>query len=426
MCFEAQGALGKWCFWAGAAVPPPYSQSIDIAGCIDYNAAMSGIVSDTFRTRTRYFDYASAEEPFVLSNGERLEEVTVAYECYGELNANADNAVLVFHALTGSQHAAGYNPVVERASEYWTEECHYGWWDAFVGPGRALDTERYFVVCANYIGGCYGSTGPATVMPGKSIPYGNSFPAVNATDVVESQLRLLDYLGIARLHAVVGASSGGMLALNLAVRYPHRVHRVIPIAAGLDADVLQQLHILEQIFAIEGDGNFSGGDYYNARPPSAGLMLARMISHKSFVSLQALTERASREVRDFRRYFSFHTSLNALESYMLHQGEKFATRFDANAYLRILEMWLTFDLLKDCGADSYGELFARCSEQRYLVFSISSDVCFYPDRQDALVRILKGAKVPVTHITVHSDKGHDSFLLEPELYYPYVRYILER
>ena len=372
-----------------------------------------------------YFQFGSAKRPFVLTNGSQLEEVTIAYETYGQLNSDASNAILVFHALTGSQHAAGYNPRVKLASEYWSGECHVGWWDAFIGPERALDTNRYYIICANYLGGCYGSSGPATLMPRKKIPYANSFPAVSASDIVDSQIRLLDHLGIKKLHAVIGGSSGGMLALNLAVRYADRVVRIIPIAAGLDADTLQQLHILEQIFAIERDSNFAGGDYYNARPPTAGLMLARMISHKSFVSLQALTERAGQEIRDFHHYFKFHTMHSSLESYMLHHAEKFTKRFDANSYMRILEMWLTFDLLRESKSNSFTELFARCRQQRFLIFSIDSDVCFYPYRQTELTKVLKESEVPVTHITVHSDKGHDSFLLEPELYYPNLHYILE-
>ena len=380
---------------------------------------------ETKASATHYFQFASPEKPFRLTNGAYLEEVTIAYEYYGVLNKEGSNAILVFHALTGSQHAAGYNPKVQLAPEYWSEECWLGWWDDFIGPGKMLDSERYCIICANYLGGCYGSTGPSTLMPNKTILYGNNFPAISATDIVESQIRLLDHLGVKTLHAVVGGSTGGMLALNLAVRHPSRVQRVIPIAAGLQVDTLQQLHILEQIFAIERDGNFSGGDYYNSRPPIAGLMLSRMIAHKSFVSLSALTERAGREIREFHHYFNFHTMHSALESYMIHHAEKFAKRFDANSYLRILEMWLTFDLLKEYRAKSFVKLFARCQHQRFLIFSIDSDVCFYPERQAELVAVLKEAHLPATHITVHSDKGHDSFLLEPELYYPYLRYILE-
>ncbi len=379
----------------------------------------------TKASATHYFQFASPEEPFRLTNGAHLDEVTIAYECYGTLNTEGSNAILLFHALTGSQHAAGHNPKIQLASEYWSEECWLGWWNDFIGPGKMLDSKRYYIICANYLGGCYGSTGPATLIPNKTIPYGNNFPAISATDIVESQMRLLNHLGVKTLHAVVGGSTGGMLALNLAIRYPSRVQRVIPIAAGLHADTLQQLHILEQIFAIERDGNFSGGDYYNSRPPIAGLMLSRMIAHKSFVSLRTLAERAGGEIRAFHHYFNFHTMYSALESYMIHQAEKFAKRFDANSYLRILEVWLTFDLLKEQHTNSFVKLFTRCQHQRFLIFSIDSDVCFYPERQAEMVALLKEAHVPVTHITVHSDKGHDSFLLEPYLYYPYLRYILE-
>jgi len=224
---------------------------------------------------TKFFEYDS----LTLRTGETLRPVTLAYETYGTLNKAGDNAILLFHALTGSQHAAGFNPEVPGVGERWNSECQTGWWDDFIGSGKALDTDRVFVVCANYIGSCYGSTGPSSINPANGKPYGGNFPHIQFSDIVDSQLPLLDHFGIKKLHAVVGASLGGNLTLNFAVRYPERVTRVIPIACGLASSILTRAHNLEQILAIENDPNFCDGNYYDGVPPVRGLALARMISH---------------------------------------------------------------------------------------------------------------------------------------------------
>ncbi len=364
------------------------------------------------RVETRFH---TLDGPFTVQDGDTLAEVTLAYELYGRINEARDNVILVFHALTGSQHAAGYNPDVPGLDGRWTEEMHHGWWDGFIGPGKALDTDRYAVLCVNYLGGCYGSTGPASTNPTTGRPYGSSFPKLTLTDIVDSQMRLLDELGIERLHAVTGGSVGGMACAVLATRYPDRVRIVLPIAAGFETTTLQVLHNFEQMFAIITDPEFKGGDYYGGPGPELGLALARMIGHKTFVSLSALRERARSEIvrgEDLGGYRVGHH----LESYMLHQGQKFVKRFDANTYLRIMTVWQQFDLVKEVGAGSLPELLARCRHQRWMVFTIDSDVCFYPDEQEAMVAELKRAGVPVRRYTVHSDKGHDSFLIEPELY----------
>ncbi|MEZ5301533.1 MAG: homoserine O-acetyltransferase [Verrucomicrobiales bacterium] len=316
-------------------------------------------------------------------------------------------------------HAGG-----RRRSERWTEECQTGWWDGFVGPGKALDTDRFFVICANYLGGCYGSTGPSSPDPESGQPYGSRFPHIAFPDIVDSQIRLLDHLGIGRLHAAVGASIGGMLCTSLATRHPDRVRIVIPIASGISVSPLQRVQNFEQIFAIETDANFNRGDYYGGAPPNQGLALARMISHKTYISLRTLERRARRELRQSTDDLSWYEVTRPHESYMLHQGGKFVKRFDANTYLRIMDAWQRFDAAADAGADDSAGLFARCKDQRYLIFSIDCDVCFYPDQQAETVRALNRAGVPNIHITVHSEKGHDSFLLEPELYTPHLVYAL--
>ena len=378
-------------------------------------------------TATEFYTFATPEHPFVFASGEALEHGEVACETYGKLNARKDNAVLLFHALSGSQHAAGFTAEVPGTGTRWTKDCQEGWWDIYIGPGKALDTDRYFIICANVLGGCYGTTGPASINPKTQRPYGASFPRVRTSDVVRSQALLLDSLGIGQLHAVIGASVGGMLAINFATLFPERVRVVVPIATGSRTTVLTRLTCFEQVLAIENDPRFNGGNYYDGEAPELGLALARMVSHKTFVHLDAIENRARSEVKSANGHLSWYQVGHNVESYMLHQGKKFVQRFDANTYLRIIDMWLRFDPLRDAEVSTYADLFARSQQagHRYLVFSIDSDFCFYPEEQAELVAHLEHANVSNIHLTVHSNKGHDSFLLEPELYTPHLVYALQ-
>ena len=373
---------------------------------------------------TQFLTYGSADKPFVTADGSALPEVTIAYETYGELNADRSNSILLFHALSGSQHAAGINKSVPGTDHRWTEEMHAGWWDGFIGPGRALDTKKYFVICANYLGGCYGTTGPASINPSSQKPWGGDFPRVNVRDIVRSQLPLLDHFGIKKLHAVVGTSLGGMMALDLAVHEPDRVANVITIGTGLRSHGLQQMHNLEQIIAITRDPDFRGGDYYGTPGPVHGLALARMISHKTFLWADVIEERARVDIVQPEADLPWYKISRSLESYMLYQGQKFVRRFDANTYLRIIDAWQQFDLYADAKAHGKSSVFEGCNDQRYLVFTIDSDCCFYPDYQSEICAELKRAGVPHMRLTVHSEKGHDSFLLEPKLYTPHLAYAL--
>ncbi len=350
----------------------------------------------------------------------------VAYQTWGELNADKSNVILLSHALSGSHHASGYNPSLPEAGDLWREELHEGWWSDFMGPGKALDTDRFFVVCANYLGGCYGTTGPRSINPETQKPYGSQFPRVSIADQVEMQIRLLDALGIGVLHAAVGPSVGGLVTLSLATIHPDRVRTVIPIASGLTTTVLNRLTCFEQILAIENDPHFNGGDYYDGAHPDYGLALARMISHKTFVHLDAIERRARQEVRQDRETLSWYQVEDTFQSYMLHQGKKFMKRFDANTYLRIVDMWSRYDACKEAGVKTLEALFQPCAEhgQKFLVFSIDSDFCFYPEEQAEIVAGLEANDVDTMHITVHSDKGHDSFLLEPALYTPHIAFAL--
>ncbi len=364
-------------------------------------------------------------EPFELASGQSIAGAKIAYETYGQLNAAKDNAILVFHALSGTPHLTGVNKSGPGEDcPWWNGECHAGWWDAFVGPGRAIDTDENFVICANYLGGCYGSTGPSSLSPETGKPYGGDFPNIGAADIVRSQAQILDALGIGRLKAVVGSSIGGLLCLSFATLFPERVGIVVSLASSLETSLLQKIVIFEQVLAIENDENFRGGHYYDGDPPNRGLALARMISHKTFVSLKTMERRARREIAKFDEALTWYRVESPLESYLLHHGLKFVNRFDANTYLRILEVWQKFDPFRDSGATTARELFAQCKGQQWLIFSIDSDVCFYPDQQLDLARSLREADVPYMHITVHSEKGHDSFLLEPGLYSPHLQFAL--
>ena len=358
---------------------------------------------------TRFFDLPDELLPFKMRSGETLAGVRLAYEVYGEISPQKDNVVLLFHALTGSQHAAGFNPEVDGV-ERWVEENQSGWWEGFIGPGLAVDTDRLAVICVNYLGGCYGTTGPTSLDPRTGEPYGPDFPQVHLADIVESQIALLDRLGVYKLKAAAGASVGALLSMSLAARHPDRVENVVTLAGGLGGTTLHRMYNFEQKLAIFNDPDFNGGHYYDGTFPAAGLALARIISHKSFVSIEAIQARARNEILD-HPYVT-----HPVESYFWHQGEKLVIRFDANSYLRIIDAWSNYELLDDTGAANHVEALSVCRAQRWHVFTIDTDACFYPDEQAALVRALEAAGVPVDWIKVSSPKGHDAFLTEPHLF----------
>ena len=370
-------------------------------------------------TSTQFFNHPQA---FALRDSSSLPAITIAYETWGELKPDGSNAILLLHALSGSHHASGINTEIPGVGDLWQPELHQGWWEEMIGPGKAIDTDHFFVVCPNYLGGCYGSTGPASINPETGKPWGGSFPSVSAADQVTAFALLLDSLGIGTLHAVVGPSVGGLIALTFATRLPERVRNVVTIAAGFKTTVLNRLILFEQILAIENDRNFNAGDFYDTQPPLYGLALARMISHKTFVHLDSIETRARQDVIQADDVLAWYRVRDQFQSYMLHQGKKFVRRFDANTYLRIIDLWSRYDAIFEGDAQTPAELFERCAKagQKWLVFSIDSDFCFYPEEQTELVSHLEASHVEVMHITVHSDKGHDSFLLEPELYTPHM------
>lgn len=376
--------------------------------------------------QTQFFETGNAAEPVRLRDGGLLPGITLAYETWGTLDPDRSNAIFLFHALSGSHHAAGTNVAIQGVGELWQPEMHDGWWENMIGPGKAIDTDKFFVICANYLGGCYGSTGPGSINPQTTQPWGASFPAVSAADQVEVFARLLDHFQIDTVHAVVGPSVGGLIAMTFATRFPSRVRNVIIIAAGYKTTVLNRLHLFEQILAIENDPHFNGGDYYGGDAPLYGLVLARMISHKTFVHLDAIEKRARQDIIQPDDVLAWYQVRDQFQSYMLHQGKKFVKRFDANTYLRIIDMWSRYDATQEGDAMIPRDLMERAflAGQTWLVFSIDSDFCFFPEEQAELVKHLEDAKVDVMHISVHSDKGHDSFLLEPNLYTPHISWVL--
>jgi homoserine O-acetyltransferase len=371
--------------------------------------------------------FCDIDRPFALQGGAVLPGLRIAYETWGTLREDGSNAILLYHALSGSHHAAGSNPCIPGVENFWQPEMHDGWWEEMIGPGKALDTNEFFIICANYLGGCYGTTGPSSISPETGKPWGSSFPHISAADQVQASALLLDALGIDVLHAVVGPSVGGLLALTFATIHPKRVKRVASIAAGFKTTVLNRLILFEQILAIENDPNFNGGDYYDGQPPLYGLALARMISHKTFVHLDAIERRARQDIIQDNDTLSWYKVRDQFQSYMLHQGKKFVRRFDANTYLRIIDMWSRYDAVSEGNASSPRELLDRAAAagQRWLVFSIDSDFCFYPEEQADLTLHLERADINATQITVHSDKGHDSFLLEPHLYTPHLSWLMK-
>lgn len=353
---------------------------------------------------------------FAFESGEVLPGMALAYETYGTLAQDKGNAILLFHALTGSHHAHGYNDELPEAGTFWQPENYEGWWDAMIGPGKPLDTDRYFIVCANYLGSCYGSSGPTSIAPdGK--PWGSRFPLVSANDQARAQVQLLEGLGIERF-AIVGPSVGGMLSLAITALYPERVRSVIIIGASCAPPIEHKLSVFEQILAIELDEKYHAGRYALEEPPRRGLALARIICHKLFVYQKGLEKRARRGVSDSQGMLEWYTPTRNTESYMLHQGTKFAKRYDANAYIRIVNMWASFDLPALAGAADMDAVFARYAQYGipFLIFSIDTDCCFTPRGISLFHRRLLKNGVSSRYIRISSRKGHDSFLLEPELY----------
>lgn len=353
---------------------------------------------------------------FTFHSGETLPDIQLAYETYGTLNEDKSNAILLFHALTGSHHAHGYNDNLPEAGTFWQPENHQGWWDRMIGPGKPLDTERFFIICANYLGSCYGSSGPTQTAPDGE-PWGSRFPLTDGNDQARAQIQLLDHFGIDRF-AIVAPSLGGMLALTLAALYPERVRSMVIIGAAHRPAINHKLEFFEQVLAIELDTAYRAGRYPLSDPPNRGLALARIISHKLFVYQDGLEKRARKGICDSKGMLTWYQPSRNTESYMLHQGTKFAKRFDANAYIRIVNLWAGYDLPAFTGMADTDEVFRLYARHniRFLLFSIDTDYCFTADAIEEFHQELTRNGVSSVHTRIQSEKGHDSFLLEPDLY----------
>lgn len=366
-------------------------------------------------TRTRYLDL---DRPVALDCGETLARVRVAYETYGTLNATRDNAVLICHALSGDAHAAGFSAdsapdAVDglRAAATATRGA-LGWWDGLIGPGKAFDTDRYFVICTNVLGGCGGTTGPSTPNPRTGRPYGCDFPVITVADMVRVQRQALAQLGIERLLAVSGGSLGGMQALEWSRAYPEALDACIPIASTprLGSQGVAWNAIARN--AIMADPDWQQGHYYGTgRDPRGGVSVARMVGHVTYLSAGGMDRKFGRRLqqRDDFSYSLGETDF-AVESYLRAQGERFARRFDANTYLYLSRALTYFDLAGDDAGDLTTAVAA--TRARYLLLSFSADWLYPPADSEMLARALRVAGKTVTHHCIDSPYGHDSFLLE--------------
>jgi homoserine O-acetyltransferase len=347
-----------------------------------------------------------AEAPLHLDCGIDLAPVTIAYQTYGRLNAAKSNAILICHALTGDHYVADTHPVTGKP----------GWWEELVGPGRILDTDRYFLICSNVLGGCMGTTGPADINPATGQPWCLNFPVITIGDMVRAQLRLVDSLGIDQLFCVIGGSMGGMQALEWASRHPQRVFAAIPIATAArhSAQNIAFAEVGRQ--AILADPEFHDGDYPQFdTTPARGLAVARMAAHITYLSEAALHRKFGRNLQGRDRFtYGFGADFQ-VESYLRHQGSSFVERFDANSYLFITRAMDYFDLAGDHGGVLANAF--RGTKVRFCVISFTSDWLFPTAESRAIVHALNAVAANVSFVEVESDKGHDAFLLdEPEFH----------
>lgn len=339
-------------------------------------------------------------EPLLLECGKTLSEYDIAYETYGELNASGNNAILICHALSGDQHAAGY---------YSMEDRKPGWWESCIGPGKPIDTNHFFVVSMNNLGGCKGTTGPNTKIPGTSKYWGPDFPIVTVKDWVNSQQRLMQALNISHWCAVIGGSLGGMQVMQWSIDYPGLIKHALVIAAApkLSAQNIAFNEVARQ--AIMADPDFHAGHYLeNQSVPRQGLMLARMLGHITYLSDNSMRNKFGRELREGKLSFGFDVDFQ-VESYLRYQGKSFVDRFDANTYLLMTKALDYFDPASEFNHDLVAAL--SKASARFLVISFTSDWRFAPERSKEIVRALIDADKQVSYVEVEAQHGHDAFLI---------------
>lgn len=347
---------------------------------------------------TKYFTFAGPANEFKLESGRTFGPITLAYETYGQLDADKSNAILVMHAFSGNAHVAG--PVIGDQDP--------AWWDFMVGPGKALDTDKYFVICINVIGGCKGSTGPSSINLKTGKPYGIDFPLITIGDMVRTQKVLIDHLGIKKLHGVIGGSMGGMLALQWVACYSDAVECVIPIAATLKHSPQQIAFNEVGRQAIMADPAWNHGNYYGGATPEKGLAVARMLGHITYMSNDSMEKKFSRRLKDDNTGFKFSADFE-VEGYLQYRGMSFVKRFDANTYLYITKAMDYFDL-SDGKWISEGGL----PGTRFLVIAFKSDWLYPSVQSQEMVKQLQMRLVDATYCETDSTYGHDTFLIESE------------
>jgi homoserine O-acetyltransferase len=392
-----------------------------------------GVPGSAGVARTQYVDLPA---PLPLDCGRTLEGVRIAYETYGRLAPNRDNVVLVCHALSGDAHAAGYSDDPEAPSAvdgFGADERGIrprgglGWWDGMIGPGKAFDTDRYFVICTNLLGSCRGSTGPGSLDPATDLPYALDFPVVTVADMVRAERHALSALGIDSLLAVGGGSLGGMQALEWTVAYPDRIRACISIAstARLASQGVAWNAIARN--AIMADPDWQDGAYYGTgRAPTAGIGIARMVGHVTYLSAESMREKFARRLQNRDAYsFTLTEPDFAVESYLRHQADTFANRFDANSYLYISRALTYFDLARDHGGGQLERAVADVTAQ-FLLVSFSSDWLYPPRDAYELAAALRGNGKSVVHHEIQASYGHDSFLLEERQQAPIIATFLEK
>jgi homoserine O-acetyltransferase len=358
---------------------------------------------------------AAFDTPLIFRSGAVLPRYELVYETYGTLNAEKSNAILICHALSGHHHVAGY---------YADDLKNVGWWDTMIGPGKPIDTDKFFVIGLNNLGGCHGSTGPGTINPETGHAYGASFPVVTVEDWVASQARLADLLGIVQFAAVIGGSLGGMQALQWSMAYPDRVRNVFAIAAAprLTAQNIAFNDVARN--AILTDPVFHGGDFYRHHVvPTRGLRLARMLGHITYLSDDAMANKFGRELRAGSFKYNYDIEFE-IESYLRHQGDKFAAYFDANTYLLMTKALDYFDPAHDFSGD-LNKAFSR-AKANFLVVSFTTDWRFSPQRSREIVRPLLHNRRNVSYAEITSAHGHDSFLMQDAYYFDVMRNSLDK
>jgi len=358
---------------------------------------MESIDNGTGKVKTKYYTFAGPPDEMKLESGKKLGPITLAYETYGSLSKKKDNAILLLHALSGDAHAAGWHK----------DDRKPGWWDNMIGPGKAFDTGKYFIICSNIVGGCKGSTGPSSINPETGEPYALDFPIITVFDMVKAQKYLIDHLGIEKLLCVTGGSMGGMQALQWVASYPHRLVSAIPIAIGIKHSPLQIAFNEVGRQAIMSDPEWRDGYYYKNGSPGRGLALARMIGHITYMSDISMEKKFSRKLKNGNYNFSFHPDFE-IEGYLHYKGDDFVKRFDANSYLYITKAIDYFDL---SGKNNLVPE-DKDIDIKFLVISFKSDWLYPPYQSREIVRLLKARRLDATYCEIDTDYGHDAFLIE--------------